>query len=673
MPQPESIMRFFRTFPFLAILAACILLLCACRGSTGADDSDVETVTLIEGGTTDYVIVRPDIASQTVVDAAVRLKNAILDATGVEPKINTDWVKRGEEVVPAAREILVGKTNRAQSVAALESLSGRGYYAGLDGEYLILTGTDDEMTAAAVDAFIAKYLTGKSALAVPVGYAEKLACPAAFAPADGDTGVALVPVFSFAAGDAGEYTVEVLEPDGRDWKPAFLGKISADAGQTVNFSDDTRPLDPCSVYRWSVTGGGMTADGGIFMTEYDYANHPANAGRNYAFDGSMSEEVLHNYLSRATNHFYFEHTDESWLGQNKRFVLNTGAKFIGRASTIWVMSPHDEAAIAKYAEAIADLHAADPDVIFEACIFETTFTSINDIPVPAWVFEAFGLPPEQRNFSYDAMLFPEGDFIDMWGDGGSVPDMRQLETQMWFYYRAVLFINAGFEALHMGQVHLIGSRDNRFENWTKVCNMIRDYASQHARRHFVLLNAHTHGIVGSDGKLLFDFHRYPSRCKVPDSETDHAPAEDNPQKVIFKLGYVDSLYGRSKGGETHSGWSCKNLPYLVELDNYVGYYKDKVDKATADWWGFDEISWFANQPYWYQREYLAYAYKWVSETDDGVGHFEMPGARTAALRSGADKMTIVQSMFYPFSSLFYPGGTDVENIIREVWVADNKK
>ena len=38
--------------------------------------------------------------------------------------------------------------------------------------------------------------------------------------------------------------------------------------------------------------------------------------------------------------------------------------------------------------------------------------------------------------------------------------------------------------------------------------MIRDYAKKHARRHKVLLDAHTHG-VNVHGKLLLDYHAMP--------------------------------------------------------------------------------------------------------------------------------------------------------------------
>jgi len=406
------------------------------------------------------------------------------------------------------------------------------------------------------------------------------------------------------------------------------------------------------------------------MTVY-INDHPANNDRNYSFKGSISEEVLRNYLSRAVNHFYFETLHADDIAQNKRFVLSTGAKFIGRASTMWVMVGNDEEVITQYSKALKDIHESDPEIIFEACIFETAFTSVEQIAVPAQVFVSFGAEPENRSFKYNAMLFPGGKFVDHWGKGSSVPDMTQPETQMWFYYRSMQYIDAGFECLHMGQVHLIGADDTGYKCWTKVMNMIRDYASANARRNFVLINAHTHGITGEDGLLLFDFHRYPIRGVVPESEINHKPGEEAPQKIILRQGHSDSLFNRSLGGITHNGWSSEMLPYLVELDNYCGHTPDLVDKADAWWWGFDEISWYANQPFWYQRYWLDYAYSWIKAVDDGQGSLEMPGTRTAAIRSGDDLMTIHQRYFYPYDKTYSDKGTNTEEIIRAIWINDN--
>ena len=142
----------------------------------------------------------------------------------------------------------------------------------------------------------------------------------------------------------------------------------------------------------------------------------------------------------------------------------------------------------------------------------------------------------------------------------------------------------------------------------------------------VLCNAHTpSGGLVRNGELLLDFHALPLRIKeVPDKA----------QEAILEVGYVDSIYLRSKGGRTYSGWTCEHLPYLVELDNwgvakYPGQPRQTAGRAVkgAYWlWGYDEISWFANQSDAYRAQWLGYAWNWVRKTDPN-GYVEMPGGR----------------------------------------------
>ncbi|HQK74063.1 MAG TPA: hypothetical protein PL044_09885 [Clostridiales bacterium] len=350
---------------------------------------------------------------------------------------------------------------------------------------------------------------------------------------------------------------------------------------------------------------------------------------------SLSETQLNAVLDRAVSHFYFHSMDERYLAASKKFVLETGAKYIARANTMWVMYSTDAALIARQAAVIADVHASDPEIIFEACIFETVYTSVEEIPIPAYVFEAFGLKPENRCFDYESMIFKNGKYVDQWCPGGSVPDITRIETQMFFYYRATLFIDAGFEALHMGQIHLYASADKNYKTTTGLYNMIRTYAASHARRGWVLLNAHTHGDYGADGLLLFDFHTFPSRVNEPKGSVAHPASAGAPQRAIYGVNELDSIYGKSRGGMTHAGWFTGMLPYLVELDNWAGYdpsLLDKPDRGTIWTWGFDEISWFANQPSAYQREFLLYAHDWVTQVDGSKGHIAMPGTRGAAIK-----------------------------------------
>ena len=113
------------------------------------------------------------------------------------------------------------------------------------------------------------------------------------------------------------------------------------------------------------------------------------------------------------------------------------------------------------------------------------------------MFEAFGKKAENRNFNYQKMLFPNGKYVDHWESGCSVPDITQLETQMYFYYRACKYIDAGFEAIHWGQVNLIGESDKAtgYKNYHKVLTMVPvsyTHLDVYKRQHRISGGRHAH-------------------------------------------------------------------------------------------------------------------------------------------------------------------------------------
>ncbi|MHB1453073.1 MAG: hypothetical protein ACYCYM_03815 [Saccharofermentanales bacterium] len=435
-------------------------------------------------------------------------------------------------------------------------------------------------------------------------------------------------------------------------------------------------LNTSSTYRWRVEGrfGDQymrhylgSSGGAIFMTKDDPKKHPANIGKNFHFDGSISEEVLKNYLSRSMT-LSFISSPSSSPASERSMIIRTGAKYIGRSIIPWQAETEYTFSIAGYKKVIDEMHAIDPEIVFETCIFETVWESCNGLKIPDWVFKAFNVPVESRNFNYGKMLFPSGKYVDHWESGCSVPDITQIETQMYFYYRACKYIDAGFEAIHWGQVMLIGSNDTGYADYQRVLTMVRKYAKTNARRHFVINNAHVHGMTGPDGKLLFDFHSFPIRGKIPAGEIAHAPSEDNPQKVLLEKGNLDSIYGNSMGGMTVSGWRCNSLPYTVELDNGGGHepgYLNRPDRAY--WiWGMDDISWFANQPLSYRSSWLQYAYGWV-QNNDPAGNLMMPGSRPIYLQSlGA------MTWYYATSAETTDFGWGDEEAIQFVWTKDNQ-
>jgi hypothetical protein len=384
--------------------------------------------------------------------------------------------------------------------------------------------------------------------------------------------------------------------------------------------------------------------------------HVSKGSKDYKFKRTMSRQVLENYLSRSITieGLLNERGD---LGDNIRMLKNVGAKYVGRSICLWGGEAQLLHRFEVAKQQLPQVNSADPEMILEACIFEIVTTEVETVPVPEWAFTALGLPVEKRNFRYADIIYPQGYRNDQWGKGKSVPDVSQKETKLWFYFLARSYIDLGFEAIHFGQVQIMNHNDPDLTHWSQVFQMARQYASAHARRKMLICNAHvpTGGLV-RDGHLLLDFHAFPLRVmEVP----------DKPQEGVLKLGYKDSLFGRSKGGITYSGWSCEHLPYLVELDNYGASKQPGQPGAGQFWvWGYDEITWFANQTRTYRANWLLYAYDWIKKNDPN-GHLEMSGGRT--MTSPLDH----RKWYYANTpSAVVPDGLGDEAAIRTIWAND---
>jgi len=393
--------------------------------------------------------------------------------------------------------------------------------------------------------------------------------------------------------------------------------------------------------------------GFLFALSLPAALPVAAQPRNYRFDKKMSREVLENYLSRAISMEGLLN-GKGDLDDNIRMLKSIGAKFIGRSLCVWGQEGNLLRNIERAKQQIPKVHAADPDMVSQACIFEVVSTQVEQVPVPEWAFTALGQTVEKRNFRYADMLYPDGRRKGQWGPNASVPDVSRPETKLWFYFLAASYIDIGIEAIHWGQAELINGNDPDLTHWSQVLTLARSYAAKHARRHMLICDAHVpSGGLVRDGHLLLDFHAFPLRIKeVP----------EKPQEAILQVGFSDGLYGRSKGGITFSGWKCEHLPYLAEIDNWGASKQPGQAGAGGIWvWGYDEITWFAHQPEPYRKTWLRYARDWVQKTDPN-GHLQMPGSRT--MRSPLDS----KRWYYANKpGPMVPDGLNDEEAIRALW------
>ena len=339
------------------------------------------------------------------------------------------------------------------------------------------------------------------------------------------------------------------------------------------------------------------------------------------FDGTMPRKTLDYYLSHAATAQWIYLSDT--LDDDIRLIKKAGIKFLGRATGIWKAEMPDEKHFELARKAAEKIHAADDEIILQACIFEFIYDEDMKVThIPSWVFEAFGLPVEDRCFD-----FYKAYYEDMY-KGREVtcgfPDISRIETQMWFYYRAVNYINAGYEAFHMGQIHLYSSNDHSLKNIDKVITMMREYAKTHARRHKIILDAHSHSIV-LNGRSLLDYNAMPYT---------RFPMLDRPGERLVLV-----REGKTGGGIDPDGVYQKCLPFLMEYDNWGG--KDKwahehlsyEQRAWAQWWGYDQIAWFASQEEEARNKFLDYTFKWTAVNNPDA-YFAFPLRRP--LESGEE-------------------------------------
>ena len=388
--------------------------------------------------------------------------------------------------------------------------------------------------------------------------------------------------------------------------------------------------------------------------------------RDYQFDMTISKEVLENYLSRSVSAAFF--ISSKTLEDDLRALKNMGVKFVGRATGIWEPEPSDDEHFEKSRYLAQRIHDMDPEIIMQACIFEAVYHYEDRFKVPAYVFEAFGLPVEDRGFCVRDMVFPEEPKGFVWGDEGGIPDLNRIEARMWFYYRATQYIDAGYEALHMGQIHLYTANDRGMKKMADLMEMIRAYAKKNARRHLVLMDAHSHGI-NINGRLLLDYHAMPF-TRVP---------------LLDRLGekLVMVREGFSEGGQCPSGWSADVMPLLMEYDNWGGKVLDDFSKysyeerATKDWWGYDQIGWFANQDQAGQQHFLEYSYKWTAINNVNA-YFQVPFRRT--LNRAAVKMKRADNGEWDLQGFYQintnspacPMGFSQEETVKKLWASGHK-
>ena len=141
----------------LSMLVGSLAMLSSCNKEGGKAEEKMTVV--VENGATAYKIIRAEKANQDAIDIAIDLRQSIVDNLGCEIEIETDFVKAGEQPDPNALEILVGNTNRTETAKVIESLEPNSWAVVNKGKKIVICANNDGLLKAAMDWFIATYVT----------------------------------------------------------------------------------------------------------------------------------------------------------------------------------------------------------------------------------------------------------------------------------------------------------------------------------------------------------------------------------------------------------------------------------------------------------------------------------------------------------------------------------
>ena len=142
----------------LAVILACTAALyTGCGKDDGVTTAPPVPVDLVNGeGKAVYRIVRADKINVNAKDEVTAFKNDLESVTGTELDLVTDVLSEGESLdsVSGIYEILVGRTNRPESIEAVKGLTENDYVIRVTGNKIVIVGGSDLMTRRAMDAFL---------------------------------------------------------------------------------------------------------------------------------------------------------------------------------------------------------------------------------------------------------------------------------------------------------------------------------------------------------------------------------------------------------------------------------------------------------------------------------------------------------------------------------------
>ena len=211
-------------------------------------------------------------------------------------------------------------------------------------------------------------------------------------------------------------------------------------------------------------------------------------------------------------------------------------------------------------------------------VVDTSTAGIDYVRIPEAVIEAFRNDPAitgdtvLRNYYFypnnrpnDTLFFH---FFNIVIPGTETPDVTRIEGRMWFYYEAAFLIDAGYTAIHMGDISQWGkndfSDDKEYDQTWNLLRKIRQYAND--KGSFVLLNSEanpgrsTQVTVNGQEHLLFDFNTIPFHFReMTDPPTGGDPCDyGNQPGCVADYASEDSVFFNT------SSCSAITMPAIID-------------------------------------------------------------------------------------------------------------
>lgn len=245
------------------------------------------------------------------------------------------------------------------------------------------------------------------------------------------------------------------------------------------------------------------------------------------------------------------------------------------------------------------------------------------------------------------------------GEGSDIKfvDITKLEMRMWFLYQAMVQIDMGYTALHMGLYYEYAKNDLGYDKLYNLTNAIRNYAA--CKNSFVLLSGETpvgeSAKWGGSDQFIFDFDSRAMRPREisPPSTLSVSPDGDcidlsiqganypvnaqivadwiaSPCNNIAYPAIIDpctiNSFGGSVSGISPLGCFVEQLPYTVHFD---GFSPTTAPVATGGpsslTYGFNDHQWFYDLPDECKAWWYDYFYCNRRDYHGGHGYVVVPG------------------------------------------------